>query len=95
MNRRHSATAISLSVIAMVSLLIAAPASAGEPNLSATPRQLAHCVVQRVRANIAESYRDAFKACKTSFESPQPDSVPSGRSTGALTAAALPENSKP
>ena len=51
---------------------------------------MAHCMMKRLRANSTESYRDAFKACKSQF-----DLVQSDRPTDtALTAAAQPETSK-
>jgi hypothetical protein len=85
MNGRHSA------IVAAISLVAFAPAFAGDPNAPAyTPRQMAHCMMKRVRANSAESYRDAFKACKSQF-----DSVRSDRPTDtAITAATQPENPK-
>jgi hypothetical protein len=96
MNRRHRTIALSLSLMASHSLMNSAPAFAGDFNSSATPRQLAHCVVQRVRANATESYRDAFKACKSEFDSARSDSARSDRPTDTvLTSATLPGNSKP
>jgi hypothetical protein len=57
-----------------VSLAIAAPAIAGDSNtLPATPREMAHCVLKRVKANNSESYREAFKACKVQFEAARAD----------------------
>jgi hypothetical protein len=68
MNGRHSAIAVAIS------LATSAPALAGASETPAyTPRQLAHCIMKRVRANTAEPYRDAFKACKTQFDSPRSD----------------------
>jgi hypothetical protein len=67
---RHAANR---TVTAFIALLLAAaatplattPALAQEPRDSAaTPRQLAHCMMKRLRADRGESYRDAFKACK-------------------------------
>ena len=66
MNRRHSSMAVA------VSLAISAPAIAGESyTLPATPREMAHCVMKRLKANNSESYRAAFKACKEQFDTAQ------------------------
>jgi hypothetical protein len=85
MNGRHAA------IVVAISLAASAPAFSGDSNSPAfTPRQMAHCVMKRVRAKTEESYRDAYKACKSQF-----DSEPSGRPTdAAITAAALSENPK-
>jgi hypothetical protein len=84
MNRRHS------SIVVAISLLASAPAFAGDPKSPAfTPRQLAHCMMKRARANSAESYRDAYRACKDQFESAQSD-----RAADTMTAARVPEDSK-
>ena len=78
MNRRHSSMAVA------VSLAMAAPAIAGESfTLPATPREMAHCVMKRLKANNSESYRAAFKACKDQF-----DAVQAGQPTE--TAMAVP-----
>jgi hypothetical protein len=84
MNGRHSAIAISVSLIA------SGPAFAGDfISSAATPRQMAHCMVKRLRANTAESYRDAFKACRNEFDSMRPEQSPDTR-----TAAVLPDSPK-
>ena len=85
MNGRHSAIAVAIS------LVTTAPALAGDLNAPAyTPRQMAHCMTKRLRANTAESYRDAFKACRSQF-----DSARSDRPTdSAMTAATHPEDPK-
>jgi len=92
MNGRHS------SIVTAISLAIAAPAFAGDPNSPAyTPRQLAHCMMKRVRANGAESYRDAYKACKDRFQSAQSDHAADTAVTAATLAESpkrLPENPK-
>jgi hypothetical protein len=85
MNRRHS------SFVVAISLVASAPAFAGDLKSPAfTPRQLAHCMMKRARANSAESYRDAYKACKDQFESMQSD-----RAADTMTAARVPEDPKP
>jgi hypothetical protein len=67
MNRRHSSMAVA------VSLAISAPAIAGDSNssLPATPREMVHCVMKRLKVNNSESYRAAFKACKDQFDAAQ------------------------
>jgi hypothetical protein len=45
------------------------PAHAANDGGSAvTPRQVAHCMLKRMRASQTESYRDAFKACKDQLD---------------------------
>jgi hypothetical protein len=84
MNGRHS------SIVVAISLVASAPAFAGDSKSPAfTPRQLAHCMMKRARANSAESYRDAYRACKDQFESAQSD-----RAADTMTAARVPEDSK-
>jgi hypothetical protein len=66
MNRRYPSMAVALS------LAMSAPAIAGESNaVPATPREMAHCMMKRLKANNSESYRAAFKACKDQFEAAQ------------------------
>jgi hypothetical protein len=85
MNGRHS------SIVVAISLAAAAPLFAGDLNSAAfTPRQMAHCMMKRARANTAEPYRDAYKACKNQFESARTDRA----GETAVTAATLPENQK-
>lgn len=90
MNGRHSAIAVAIS------LVTTAPAFAGDSNAPGyTPRQMAHCMMKRVRANSAESYRDAFKACKSQFDSVRSDRPADAAMTAATqTAAAQTENPK-
>jgi hypothetical protein len=80
----------------MVSLLIAAPLIA-VPALSEelqkasfTPREMAHCMLKRFRANHSESYRDAYNACKVQFDLAQAD-----RSETAMNQQASAEAGKP
>jgi hypothetical protein len=85
MNRRHS------SIVVAISLAASAPVYAGDLNPPAfTPRQMAHCMMKRGRANNAEPFRDAYKACKNQFESARSE----GDGHTAITAARVPENSK-
>jgi hypothetical protein len=62
---RTSPVFIAFMLAAAPTLLLTTPALAQEPKDSAaTPRQVAHCMMKRLRADRSESYRDAFKACK-------------------------------
>ena len=55
---------ISLTALAL-GLLVGLPASAEDgKSLSPTPRQMAHCMMARTKANHSENYKTAFKACK-------------------------------
>jgi len=85
MNGRHS------SILVAVSLVASVPVFAEDMKSSAVaPRELAHCMMKRLRANSSESYRGAFKACREQF-----DSARSDRPTDtAMSAATLPENPK-
>jgi hypothetical protein len=84
MNGRH------LSIVIGIGLVTSAPAFADDSKSPAfTPRQLAHCMIKRVRANSTESYRDAYRACKDQLESAQSD-----RAADTMTAARLPEDPK-
>ncbi|HEY2462769.1 MAG TPA: hypothetical protein VGI32_01810 [Steroidobacteraceae bacterium] len=85
MNGRHS------SIVAAIGLVISAPVFAEDQKSPAyTPRELAHCMMKRLRANTAESYRGAFKACKEQFETARSDRP----TDAAMTVAKLPENTK-
>jgi hypothetical protein len=84
MNGRHS------SIVVAIGLATLAPVFAGDLDSPAfTARQMAHCMMKRVRANAAEPYRDAYKVCKNQFESARTEPV-----AGTMTAATLPENPK-
>jgi hypothetical protein len=85
MNGRHS------SIVVAISLATSAPVFAGDLNSPAfTPRQMAHCMMKRGRANSAEPYRDAYKACKNQLESARSERDADTK----ITAATLPENRK-
>jgi hypothetical protein len=82
MNGRRSAVAVAIS------LATASPALAGDSKTPAfTPRQMAHCMMKRVRQNTAESYRDAFKACKSEFAAVRSDD-------SSMTAARQPDKTR-
>jgi hypothetical protein len=86
MNGRHCSLVIAMSLAASV------PALAGDLTSPAfTPRQMAHCMMRRLRVHTDESYRNAFKACKTQFAADRSDRA----ADAAMTAAALPEKAKP
>jgi hypothetical protein len=85
MKGRHS------SIVVAISLATSAAVYGGDLNSPAfTPRQMAHCMMKRVRANTAEPYREAYKACKNQFESARSERAADAN----MTAATLPENSK-
>ncbi len=57
-----------------VALLITMPALADDTKASAaTPRQITHCMMKRLRADRGESYRDALKNCKQELDAIQPE----------------------
>jgi hypothetical protein len=73
MSRRLSIMAITVSLL-IAGPIIAVPAIAEElQKASFTPREMAHCMMKRFRANHSESYRDAYKACKEQFDLAQVD----------------------
>lgn len=56
-------------IFAAVTLMLTSAALADEPKAAPiTPRQIAHCMIQRIhedrRGDRTESYKDAFRACK-------------------------------
>jgi hypothetical protein len=54
----------------LLALLISTAAAADDTkNSSPTARQMAHCMLARVRASPKESYKTAFKVCREQFES--------------------------
>jgi hypothetical protein len=82
MNGRH------FSFVIATGLVTAVPVFAEDFKSPAfTPREMAHCVMQRLRANAAESYRSAFKTCKEEFAVVRSDRP----GEAVITAAALPK----
>lgn len=70
-------------------LVVALPVAANDKN-SIDPREVAHCMVSRMKANRGESYREAFKVCKQQLD-------PSNREangTTAMNTANMPEQPK-
>lgn len=66
-----------LLTAAAILLVITMPAVAGDgKNSAVTPRQMANCMVKRMKASRTESYRDAFNGCKEQFASAQRDRTP-------------------
>jgi hypothetical protein len=55
-----------LTIAVMFSLSAAAGDDITSPNF--TPRQMAHCVMHRVKDSPSESYKAAIKACKAEFD---------------------------
>jgi hypothetical protein len=54
----------------VLTLLISATAAADDNKSSSpTARQMAHCMMARVRSTPKESYKTAFKVCREQFES--------------------------
>ncbi len=77
------------SSILVASLVTCVPAFADDLKApAATPRELAHCMMKRLRADTSESYRSAFKACREQFGSARAN----GSSDALVSAATLPEN---
>ena len=73
MSRRHSIMPVMGSLL-LAALLLAVPALAEElKKASFTPREMAHCMMKRFRANHSEAYRDAYKTCKEQFDLAQAD----------------------
>ena len=80
-----------LSTAAAVLVIFTLPAAAGEDKSSSvTPRRLAHCMVEHMKASPRESYRDAYKRCKTRFETSQRDGTPES-SVNSVNASELPK----
>ena len=89
MRPRYSTLAVMAMLLITVPLM-AVPAPAEESRkASFTPREMAHCMMKRFRADHAESYRDAYKACKEQFDLAQAD-----RSETAMNEALAAERSK-
>lgn len=83
MNGRHS------SIVVAISLVTSAPAFAANLRSPAfTPRELAHCMMKRLRSNTAESYRGALRACQEQLDSAHAERADS------VTAATIPETPK-
>jgi hypothetical protein len=79
------------SILVAVSLVASVPVFADDSKSPAvTPRELAHCMMKRLRTNSSESYRGAFKACREQFDSARSDRP----ADTAMNAATLPENPK-
>jgi len=90
MSRRLSIMRVMVSLL-IAALPIAVPALGEElQKASFTPREMAHCMMKRFRANHSESYRDAYNACKAQFELAQAD-----RSETAMNQPAPAEAGKP
>jgi hypothetical protein len=54
----------------VLALLISLPATANDTKASLpTAREMAHCMMVRVKTTPNETYKSAFKACRDQFES--------------------------
>jgi hypothetical protein len=67
---------------AAVALLISTTAVSEDLKASFTPREMAHCMMKRLRAHNNESYRDAYKTCKQQFDSAEADRATETAMTG-------------
>jgi hypothetical protein len=59
-----ASTAAVAICLGLILSMYALPALAEDNGAAVTPRQVAHCMLKRMRASQTESYRDAFKACR-------------------------------
>ena len=76
----------------VVGLLISVPAAADDSkNTAPTARQMAHCMMARVKTPPHESYRTAFKACKEQFESASGEIQPPVNAMNNVDAADSPK----
>lgn len=76
--------------LALVSAVaVALPAAAHDKN-TLDPRQVAHCMLSRMKANQSESYREAFKVCKQ-----QADPASRDAGTTAMNGTTAPAHAKP
>ncbi|HTD74762.1 MAG TPA: hypothetical protein VK652_14620 [Steroidobacteraceae bacterium] len=90
MSRRISIMPVMISLL-IAAPLIAVPVHAQElQKASFSPREMAHCMMKRFRANHSESYREAYKACKEEFDLAQAD-----RGETAMNEPARAETDKP
>jgi hypothetical protein len=75
-------------------LLISLPAAADEPKTSnPTPRQMAHCMMARVKTARNENYKTAFKVCREQLESASGE--PGRTAVNAMNNVDPAEGSKP
>lgn len=82
-----------LSIISATSALLISTSALGDElkTASFTPREMAHCMMKRLRAHNSESYRDAYKTCKQQFDSAEADRA----TETAMTQTTPPEPAKP
>jgi hypothetical protein len=79
-------------------MLVAMPAMGEEPKdtPAATPRQVAHCMMKRLRADRTQSYRDAFNTCKRDLTAgPNRDAAPDRDAATAMNAQSGDAAAKP
>lgn len=61
----------------VLALLMSLPAAADDSkNSIPTARQMAHCMMARVKASPSENYKTAFKVCREQFESAANETQP-------------------
>jgi hypothetical protein len=78
----------------VAAMLISVPAAADEAKSSSpTPRQMAHCMMARVKVERNENYKTAFKACREQLESVSSETRPPAMN--AMNNVEDAENSKP
>jgi hypothetical protein len=69
-------------------MLLAAPAMADDSKApSMTPRQMAHCVMQRMHEDRTESYKEAIKSCKQDFAAVEASRVASNNTGSEVETA--------
>lgn len=70
-------------------LVVALPAAAADKS-AINPRQVAHCMLSRMKADQHESYREAFKVCKQQADPANRDAA----GTTAMNTASVTEHPK-
>lgn len=80
------------SSFATITFLMANAALANDTKTTVTPRQMAHCLIQRIhedrRGERTESYKDAFRACKEDLAAESDRSTTTAMNSGNDTEAA-------
>jgi hypothetical protein len=89
MARQEIRYAVSLSYPAVIAaMLLATPAMADDSkNPAITPRQMAHCVMQRMHEDRTQSYKEAFKSCRQDFAAVDAERVASNNTGSDLETA--------
>jgi hypothetical protein len=89
MARQEFLNAVSLCYPAvMAAMLLATPAMADDSkNPAITPRQMAHCVMQRMHEDRTQSYKEAFKSCRQDFAAVEAERVASNNTGSEVETA--------